>query len=627
MEEMETQQRDTDDSVESDKHSRQITRPPLVGGFHRVNKMAVVVGLALLSIHVCGATSDHVTRSPVIEEQRMLLEDPTWDLFWKTPAIRSRFLSDNDDEDDDEDEEEERDKWHPGKEGYDCDHYYAIRNDTFDGAGYQNWQANGGRPVGNGNGRPFFNGGNRQLGYRRGNDDYLPCREAPPPSGFGNGDRPPANGNGPPGVGNGNIPPPPDFSDEELEASTVKLNISLAIPNTHTNGIPSVLTTTIKNYFREKDVTLSFLELEYKGEYHFLLDVWKPSDNARIESDSEDEHHDDNNNNRRRLPTVDVSQTAHPNATTLGLVALRDKVGHLIQEVEHTKYAWYHHTVFLVAHGQAPNTTNSTTYDGQQLVQDEELMAWLDVQLKEMVYRDIYLQGPLGPYYDSNNYGGDQNCNNNKKRRISYMEWSIQSYGIPIAGVAKPGEEDLELTDHRDYYDSCTENIPSPAPWVDPTIPEPIEEREALDRHYMGIRQWMGLSCLLGTVVFTTILVIISNEVAKRREQDELWGNLNILETAQEDADYLNVGWRFDKTGGGQVDDGDEKPENNNIPANMMMMEVFDKRGVGYREGDSLLMGGYEYKPSVRFDASVADASALHKTNSYKVDPSVTPFG
>ena len=40
-------------------------------------------------------------------------------------------------------------------------------------------------------------------------------------------------------------------------------------------------------------------------------------------------------------------------------------------------------------------------------------------------------------------------------------------------------------------------------------------------------------------------VMVISNEIGKRRAQNELWGNMTVFENAEEDPSFLDVGWRF----------------------------------------------------------------------------------
>jgi len=81
-------------------------------------------------------------------------------------------------------------------------------------------------------------------------------------------------------------------------------------------------------------------------------------------------------------------------------------------------------------------------------------------------------------------------------------------------------------------------------------------------------RRYLGLGIFVGTVVSTLLLTQTASYRRRQRRKKEVWGNLGTAEGV--DA-LLNTGWKVKGS----------------------RMEVYDKKGVGYRDDDSMLMGGY----------------------------------
>lgn len=264
------------------------------------------------------------------------------------------------------------------------------------------------------------------------------------------------------------------------------------------------------------------------------------------------------------------------NTSELGLFSVSSPHATLVNGKEGATFAWFQHTVYLLAHKPRLEEKGISPR-----IKDTALMEWLQTELQGIIYDDIRLQGPLGPFYDNNNR---LEVNNNSTRQISYFEYYLQSQGYPVGGVAIPGEENWDFVSK--LYD------PRPPPGTrmyDEALLTSADRRECL-----------GLGVLVTTVAGTIFFAIVANEIGKRRAQDALWGNMMIFENAQENASYLDVGWRFAARGD---DDDHSNNEGNRAPSNdpndsAMLMEVFDKGGIGYREGDSMLLGGYEYKSS-----------------------------
>jgi len=583
----------------------------------------------------------------------------------------------HDDDDDDEKDDDSNGRYHPDKGDVDCAEYWRRRNNQTRSLGGQNndddddededntddwlrYQPCRDRPPPQtfGNGQPP-NGGN-------GGGQQQQQQQQPPPP--------------PPMMPLNNT----DNNGIVIPDNAIVINVSLAIPIQYRKGIPIRVTNVMKQYLNSTNVTLEFFALEYTDGRHFAIEFARPKPFSSLINGGDGDEDDigttnnpeqvsgggtgsvnnggSNNNNaatssendndfrrrqrqRRHLgPSWEYDQVEGANgppgnpprswdvtdlppvehASLLSLVPVSSFEAELVdqegQTMEGSLFAWFNHKVYLMAHtgplNLDPNNTNNDTSPVD--VRDMELMAWLQKELQGIVNDDINLQGPLGPYYDDNNYYAHHN---NASRQISFLEWSFQEQGIPIADVAIPGNEHWHSLPH--YYPPPVVAPPtgmpggtSGAPYVAPTDSIDLEMevyKETGDGSYQtplstneSARQWLGLTCLLCTVVFSFTLAFVANEVGKRREQDELWGNVMFLENEDgEDVSYLDVGWRF------AIADGNQFHSNNNnataapaVPDQVMLMELFDKKGVGYKDGDSLLMGGFEYKSARASDAT-----------------------
>lgn len=94
----------------------------------------------------------------------------------------------------------------------------------------------------------------------------------------------------------------------------------------------------------------------------------------------------------------------------------------------------------------------------------------------------------------------------------------------------------------------------------------------------------MGLSIFLGTFIGTVLLTQIAAQRQRTRTRQQLWGNLGTEEGV--DA-LLNTGWKV----------------------NGSKMEIYDKRGWGYRDDDSMLIGGCEQTEFVGAEITVTQDS------------------
>ena len=90
-----------------------------------------------------------------------------------------------------------------------------------------------------------------------------------------------------------------------------------------------------------------------------------------------------------------------------------------------------------------------------------------------------------------------------------------------------------------------------------------------LDTGHWDWRRYLGLVLLLGTVVCFVVLVQCASIRRRRLAKKDIWSNLGTQEGVEE---LLRTGWKIRGT----------------------KMEVYDKKDVGYRDDDSMLIGGFE---------------------------------
>ena len=89
----------------------------------------------------------------------------------------------------------------------------------------------------------------------------------------------------------------------------------------------------------------------------------------------------------------------------------------------------------------------------------------------------------------------------------------------------------------------------------------------------------MGLTVFVGTVVGFLVLSQIAAYRRRQKQRKQFWGNLGTEEGVNA---LLDTGWKVKGS----------------------RMEVFDKKGWGYRDDDSMLMGGY-FDPSAFVGAEI----------------------
>jgi hypothetical protein len=106
-----------------------------------------------------------------------------------------------------------------------------------------------------------------------------------------------------------------------------------------------------------------------------------------------------------------------------------------------------------------------------------------------------------------------------------------------------------------------------------------------LDQKDWDWRRYLGLGLFIGTVSVTLLLTQVAAYRQRLLTRKELWGNLGTEKGVDE---LLKLGW---------------KVRNDN-------MEVYDKAGVGYRDDDSMLIGGFEQKEVVGAEITVTHPSS-----------------
>ena len=141
-------------------------------------------------------------------------------------------------------------------------------------------------------------------------------------------------------------------------------------------------------------------------------------------------------------------------------------------------------------------------------------------------------------------------------------------------GIPSQGEDDGDLPTLPG------DTLPSPAP-TKRTPPEPkaidpviVTQDQSLDPREWDWRKYFGLILLLSTVAVVVVLHILGARRQREREQRQVWGNLATKEGLDE---ILNTAWVLDGT----------------------KMQIFDKTKMGYRDDDSIFLGGFEQKETV----------------------------
>jgi len=148
----------------------------------------------------------------------------------------------------------------------------------------------------------------------------------------------------------------------------------------------------------------------------------------------------------------------------------------------------------------------------------------------------------------------------------SILTWLIDEAGDKLANVSHGAI--------GDGLSPGTELRPGRPGMRDPTVSPDTDEEEPtypdlLDAQGWDWRRYLGLGLFIWTVVGTILVTQIAARRKRRRTAKEEWGNLATEEGVDE---LLKTGW---KVKGSQ-------------------MEVYEKHKLGYRDDDSMLIGGFE---------------------------------
>ena len=111
-------------------------------------------------------------------------------------------------------------------------------------------------------------------------------------------------------------------------------------------------------------------------------------------------------------------------------------------------------------------------------------------------------------------------------------------------------------------------------PAVAPTSVKPEQSDSSLDPNEWDWRKYLGMGLLLATLVSVVALRIMATRRQRAREHKHLWGNL----ASKEGVDaLLNTAWVLDGS----------------------KMQIYDKTKMGYKDDDSIFLGGYEQREAV----------------------------
>ena len=153
-----------------------------------------------------------------------------------------------------------------------------------------------------------------------------------------------------------------------------------------------------------------------------------------------------------------------------------------------------------------------------------------------------------------------------KMREIWGIMWETVFENLDKLESLLVNETDGEVLALELNWDNATrDNTKEPTTPVFETFPEKLNAREWSWSRYLGF-------CVFVTVVSGLIIASYIGAVRRRqRIRKQVWGNLASEEGVKE---LLNTGWVLHKD----------------------RMEVYDKTRVGYRDDDSMLIGGFEQR-------------------------------
>jgi hypothetical protein len=138
----------------------------------------------------------------------------------------------------------------------------------------------------------------------------------------------------------------------------------------------------------------------------------------------------------------------------------------------------------------------------------------------------------------------------------------------------------LAAVANQSHVDILNVEIPGNEPTSNATSSQSPTSRTfqlPLSTKGMDLRRWIGIAIALATVGGSTLLMHLGAQRENKLKQEELWGFP--LATEQDVGKFLNLGFMW------QQGEGPEGPPKGVI--------VFNKEKVGYRDDDSILMGGF----------------------------------
>jgi len=213
------------------------------------------------------------------------------------------------------------------------------------------------------------------------------------------------------------------------------------------------------------------------------------------------------------------------------------------------------------------------SYGNQDMVLDRDM-----VYADEMGMMDVQI---IGDEYDMTS----KSC---RMDRPSDDETCPEDMmGGPVIGSKGPPSDD--------------DQIPQPPGGLDDmefkttgTYPEVIAE--SLSEIEWGTREWVGLTVLINSIVFTLGLMVSAHVVFERRKKKSVWGTRL---TPNGIDDILKVGWRVtEQPSPRQQDENFDDDGTQNLAQEeqqQLYLQIYDKgRGEGYNDENSLLRGGVE---------------------------------
>ena len=136
-------------------------------------------------------------------------------------------------------------------------------------------------------------------------------------------------------------------------------------------------------------------------------------------------------------------------------------------------------------------------------------------------------------------------------------------------------EEDLLYSPVDDGFNETSSDMGDDDDDENSTRNQPgFAQREPLDAGEWDWQTYVGFSVSTFMICFTVILVVLAARRKRLREKSLNWGNLGSQEGVEE---LLATGWAIKGS----------------------QMELYDKQNLGYKDDDSIFLGGFEQKEAV----------------------------